>query len=353
MESSSLQENLNRIQQEKVSKNWENGVRKSIEVNGREWSYLEYGNPHGIQILELHGWGGTGAEGNDLLSRTLAGEEVNSYGLRTLSQNSPETAKSIANTIRSLEGKYHIIAPELPGSGVTSPLEKISIDNLVDELADFQKTVGIKNNITIGGSAGGIYAIKLAARYPQLDTKAVVLEGTITKPDDMDKKLYLLSQTVTFGPIPNIVIKTGIDKKLWAFIIRKTKDYQVSPPEIREIFLENALRGDPITTVKILKDIGKDIRKDIQNVECPVIVLDGVHGDMIPILKQAEQATRFHPETSSNSEKIRQKKVLFLPIGGKSGEHGHGIFTSFPEGVVSLVDASLDKMVNWNNQPKA
>lgn len=350
MEGESSPENLGKTPQEKASKNWENGARKSIEVNGREWSYLEYGNPQGIQVLEVHGLGGTGAEGNDLFSRAFAGEVINSSGLQTLEQNKPKSAQSLVNIIRSLEGKYHIIAPELPGSGITAPLEKISINNLVDELAEFQKTLGVKGFIAIGSSAGGIYVIKLATRHQELEMKAVVIEGTITKPDDMDKKLYLLSQAVTFGPIPNILIKTGLDKKLWAFAFKQSKDYKISPEQTRKWMLEASMRGDPKTTVKILREIGKDIGKDIQNVRCPVVVLDGAHGDIVPILKTAEIATRFHPEIPSNSEKIKQKKIVFLPIGGKAGAQGHGILSDFPEGAVALIDASLDNTVNWEEK---
>lgn len=105
--------------------------------------------------------------------------------------------------------------------------------------------------------------------------------------------------------------------------------------------------------MKLLREIGRDIGEDIKKVQCPVIVLDGAHGDIVPILKQGEQATRFHPEISSNSEKIAQRQVIFLPIGGYAGKQGHGILSDFPEGLVALIDASLDKMVVPNQKPSA
>jgi len=333
------------VSHKEAPKQGESLGRKTVEVNGRVWSYLEYGNPKGIPILEVHGWGGAGAEGNDWFSRAFAGEVINSSGLQTLARNKPESAQSLANTIRSLEGKYHIIVPELPGSGVTEPLERISINNLVDELAEFAKATNMKGSIAVGNSAGGIYVTKLAARHPELETKAVVLEGTMTRPSDMDKMLYLLSQVITFGPIPNILIKFGLDKKLWAFALKKSKDYQVASEEIKKWMLEATMRGDSKTTVKLLREIGRDIGENIKKVECPVVVLDGAHGDMVPILKQAKQATRFHPEISPNSEKIAQRKMVFLPIGGKAGEQGHGILSDFPEGLVALIDTSLNKMI--------
>lgn len=63
------------------------GVRKSVEVNGRKWSYLEYGNPNGVPLLNIHGWLGSSAEGQDHLSRAFIGEPQNSKGFKEVSEH--------------------------------------------------------------------------------------------------------------------------------------------------------------------------------------------------------------------------------------------------------------------------
>lgn len=176
-------------------------------------------------------------------------------------QNKPESAQSLTSTIRSLEGKYHIIVPELPGSGVTEPLEKISIDNLVDELAEFQKTVGTKGAIAVGNSAGGIYVTKLVTRHPELEIKAIVLEGTMTKRSDMDMKLNIVSQAITFGPIPNFLIKFGLDKKLWTSALKRSKDYQIAPEGDTKMDVRGDLKGRSKDNCEALKRDWKRYRR--------------------------------------------------------------------------------------------
>lgn len=128
----------------------ENGVKKSVEVNGRTWHYLEYGNPDGKPILNIHGWLGSSAQGQDHLSRAFAGEPQNSPGAQTLSEyhdanrSDKPVARIIENSVRKLEGKYHVIAPELPGFGKTEPLSKVTLDDMADELAEFQKNLELK-----------------------------------------------------------------------------------------------------------------------------------------------------------------------------------------------------------------
>lgn len=334
----SSSETLHPIQEE--SPKWENGVQKTVEVNGKTWFYLEYGNPEGEPLLNIHGWLGSSAEGQDHLSRAFAGEVQNSPGLGTLTKERPEVAKAIADDTRALEGKYHIIAPQLPGFGKTERLDNISLDTLADALADFQKATGTKDSVVFGSSLGGILAIKLAARHHEL-VKAIVLQGTMTQPEDMDKRAYILAQIATRGPIPTILDKLGISKKLFASVVKKSQDFKIADKETRERIISDTLTADTQTATKTLREIGKDIGSDIiKDVVCPVVVIDGASGDLVPIISSQKAALRFHPEVAPE-KLVAQKKVVFLPVGG----HGHNIVNTFPEGVVALVDAVLDKLV--------
>lgn len=320
----------------------ESGVQKTVEVKGKQWSYLEYGNSGGIPLLNLHGWLGSSAEGQDLLSRAFAGEPMNSPGLMELAKERPESAKGIVDVIKALEGKYHIIAPNLPGFGKTEALNDVSLDNLTESLADFQKAVGMEKSIIFGSSMGGILAIKLAARHPELPelVKAIILQGTMTRPDDMDKKAYVLAQIVTWGPIPTILEKLNLSKKLFVSIVKRSEDFKIANAETQQRILTDTLGADTKTAVKTLRELGKDIESDIKKVSCPVVVIDGASGELVPILKSAKLAIRFHPEINQG-ELVAKKKVIFFPVGG----HGHNIVNTFPEGMAALIDDVLNKIM--------
>ncbi len=321
---------------------WENGIKKTIEANGHTWHYIEYGNPQGTPLINIHGWLGSSADGNDLLSRTFAGEAVSSPGLSALNQTSPESAQGLTERVQNLKGKYHVITPELPGFGVTEALEgKVSLDQIAENLVGFQKALSANQAILFGSSMGGILAIKMAAAHPE-SAKALVVQGTMTQPKDMDKVTYALAQVMTWGPIPKVMAKLNLTGKLFTATVKGSKDFQIADKPTQDRIIEATLKSDPMTAATTLKEIGKDIGDDINKVTCPVIVVDGANGTLVPILKSQEAAKRFYPD-SPLPEKIPQK-VVFLPLGGDAGEQGHNIVNTLPEGVVSWVDYTLNKM---------
>jgi len=74
-----------------------------------------------------------------------------------------------------------------------------------------------------------------------------------------------------------------------------------------------------------------------------VIVIDGANGDLVPIMNSTKAAVRFHAETPEE-QLVAEKKVVFLPIGGRAGEQGHNIVNTAPEFVAALTDSVLGKV---------
>lgn len=314
------------------------GVRKSVEVNGRTWSYLEYGNPEGKPLLNIHGWLGSSAEGQDHLSRAFTGELQNSKGFREVSDHHDAgrtdnlVHQLIENKLKTLDGKYHVIAPDLPGFGTTEALDKVSLDKLADEIAAFQKAIGIEKSRVFGSSMGGILAVKLAARHPDM-IEAVVLQGTMTQPKDMQKLPYYAAQLATLPGIPNILQATGLDKKLFEGIVKGSNDFKMADKETQDRVLRDTYSADSRTSARTLREIGKDIGRDIEATKCPVIVIDGANGELVPIDKSSEISKRF--------DQTPQKKAMFFPVGGGATEQGHNIVNTYPEYVAIAVDSAL------------
>lgn len=330
---------------------WPMGARKSVEVNGRKWEYLEYGNPEGQPILNVHGWLGSSAEGQDRVSRAFAGEPVGSPGMKNLGEykdpQNPDKdygkiSESISDSVRGIKGKYHVISPELPGFGKTQALDKVSLDAIADELAAFQRAIGAEKTIVFGSSMGGILATKLAARHPE-EVKAIILQGTMTRPEDMNKIPYIAAQLATIKPVAALLNKFNISKNLFASIVRGSKDFKIADEETRQRIINDTLSADASTASATLREIGKNIEDDINKVQCPVVVLDGADGDLVPIMNSAKAAARFHQEIPQENL-VSEKKVVFLPVGGRTGEQGHNIINTFPEGVAALIDDVVGKL---------
>ncbi|MCL4419058.1 alpha/beta hydrolase [Patescibacteria group bacterium] len=315
---------------------------KSIEIDGQKVSYIERGNPKGKPLLYIGGWISSVA-GDRWFLDTLEGNVPNSKGLQTLRQNSPGSAEGIEKIVRSLKDKYRIIDLELPGFGGSESLEgKIDLNRMADFVARFQESIGMGGSYAFGSSMGGIVGVKLASRHPEM-VKALVVQGLMTKPDDMDTKVYYAGQVATRFPINALLKLSGFGPKVLEALSKGSKDFKMSNSEAQKAIVEGARRADINTALSTLREIGRDIGEDIEKVQCPVIVMDGANGDLVPIMNSAKASLRFHPETP-NSEKVAEKKVIFLPVGGRSGEHGHNIVNTFPEGAAALIDDVMSKV---------
>jgi len=113
-----------------------------ISVNGINTRYYEAGQPHKRAMLLLHG--GFGAA---LLHWPGVLEHLHDY---------------------------YVIAPDLPGFGGTAPLQRMTIDGLVQWAHDLLTELGLDDVIVIGNGFGGLIARLLSAEYER-DVYAVVL----------------------------------------------------------------------------------------------------------------------------------------------------------------------------------
>lgn len=202
----------------------------------------------------------------------------------------------------------------------------------------------------IGSSMGGILIAKLAARHPE-QVSAIVLQGTMTEPKDMQRMPYIAAQVATFGPIPHVLRASGLDKRLFASIVKGSRDFRIADTETQERVLSDTMAADSKTAATTLREIGKDIGDDINNVKCPVVVIDGANGDLVPIGNSARASMRFHPEIPEPSRKFTERQVMFFSVGGRVLEQGHNIINTYPEYVAVVIDGVLGKMVKLDQKP--
>lgn len=330
---------------QEINSKSQTGEVKTVEVNGKNWEYKEYGNPEGIPLLNVHGWIGSSAEGNERLSRALAGEVQDSIGLRSLDENAPGGGRKVRELTEGLKDKYRIIAPQLPGFGRSEAIDEPTLDNMADQMVDFSQAVGMDKPVFFGSSMGGIIGVKMAARHPDA-LRALVLQGTMAEPKDMSTMIYVGGKIATWKPIAGLLEKQpNIGRFILKNVAQGQKDFKMATPENQEQMSRDVNNVDPKTALSTLKGIGSHLEKEIGNIEAPVIVLDGAAGEMVPIAKSKELAGRFHKQDEDNRENLRKnivdRKTMYFQVGGVAGEHGHSVINSAPEQVAVMINHAV------------
>ena len=122
--------------------------RKSIALSNKETiSYLEQGNGNDYVVL-LHG----------------------------------NTSSSLFFTplLNRLPGKYHVISPDLRGFGESSYVSRFdTLLELAGDIKELLDRLNIKKVVLVGWSLGGGVAMELAAHYPELVSKLILINSTI------------------------------------------------------------------------------------------------------------------------------------------------------------------------------
>lgn len=239
-----------------------------------------------------------------------------------------------------------MIDPWQPGTQLTKPLDNISYDAMADEVAAFQRAVGVESSVVFGSSAGGIIGIKLAARHPEA-VKVLVIQGTPTKKGDLDEEARKKLGRFTFGPVPYILYTLGIAQKIFKEHAEGSEEFSWSDKESQEAILEGFRTGDPKTAIKLGREmISRDIEKDIKNVQCPVIIVDGVNGQLVPFVKEREVVGEFHRYIPPASERAtRTDEGVLLQVTEAFGKQGHGVVNTAPEVLAVLVDKMSTRLL--------
>ena len=79
--------------------------------------------------------------------------------------------------MEQLEGKYHVVAPDMRGFGDSTYHNRFdSLKELAEDIAQFVDAVGLTTFYAVGWSTGGGVVLELAAELPGRVKKAVLLD---------------------------------------------------------------------------------------------------------------------------------------------------------------------------------
>ncbi|HEU5203358.1 MAG TPA: alpha/beta hydrolase [Candidatus Limnocylindrales bacterium] len=106
-----------------------------------------------------------------------------------------------APTIPVLAERYRVFAPDLVGFG-RSAGQPVQLDVAADELAAWASAVGLKSATWVGHSMGGQVTIDLAARYPELVERLVLVDAAgLPVSKDVTRHLMNVVRASPFMPL--------------------------------------------------------------------------------------------------------------------------------------------------------
>ena len=278
---------FNKYQNEE--RQWANLKTKTLKVGDVIWTYSEAGSPNKPTLLLIHGIGANRDSWNQIA--------------------------------RALSLDYHLIIPDLPGSGDTKVTDNfdLSLQNLTDQLRRFVEASHIQNQLHLAGhSVGGSIALMYASQY-HYDTKSLFILGAggilknnqtnylnnpiylkqllIQQPGDLD----FVSRKVMYNPpfVPSI-IKKQYEQHLiknaqhTARLINQLTDMnkQYSLSSFKEMLGHITAptlilwgKQDQIVNV----EIAQELKNSIKNAQQPIILN---HVGHIPMLEAPERVSQ-------------------------------------------------------------
>lgn len=165
--------------------------------------------------------------------------------------------------IEVLKEEYHILAPDMRGFGDSSyhtPID--SLEDLSDDIAMFMNEKGVKNAHIFGWSTGGAIALKIAAKYPKLVDKIVLIESASYRGYPVYQKdangaplvgqVYHTKEELALDPVNVLPIKNALEQQDYNFMkfIWDNLIYNVGTPyKEYDLFLKESLKQRNIVDI--------------------------------------------------------------------------------------------------------
>lgn len=159
----------------------------------------------------------------------------------------------------------------MAGFADAAPAPNPNFENWKTEIANFIKAKNIKKPILIGHSMGGGLAMALAADYPELIEKIVVVDAlpclaALTNPNFKSQK------DIDCAAIIHRIM--ALSKEEFYQMQKMAMPQLIENTEMIETVLTWSMQSDRLTFAKMFCDFSNtDIRKKIAHIQCPTLVL--------------------------------------------------------------------------------
>lgn len=291
--------------------------------------------------------------------QALANHETMAYRECGLSKNptivlihgNQSSSLFFEETMEALEDSAHVIALDLIGFGESSYNRQINtLQDYSEDVALFLKEKGIADAVVLGWSTGGGIILELAADYPELCSRLVLLDSVgvqgypLYKLDEnlkpiLTKRIYK-REDVESEPVQVVPVRKAIEEKNTG-VLKSGFDavlYNLNPPEparyeayIGEILKERCIND--VDTALACFNISDEYNGAVEGngrihqVKCPVTILHGLKDLIIP-----------YSEAVKTAELLGDKADLFV-LGGA----GHALLSDRKESFIQILKNILQE----------
>ena len=193
----------------------------------------------------------------------------------------------------ALAERGRVVVPELPGHGGSSalPAPVATLDAYADRVAGVLDAPAV----VVGHSLGGIVALRLALRHPEL-VRGLVLAGSAGLSSGTRRSqralaiMSLIQPAKRIAPLRHLVSERRVLRQL-AFGFASVADPSALEPRVAEAFLAGAALH---TGVREAADalVRTDPRRGLERVRVPTLVLHGARDRMVPLRDGFEYSRR-------------------------------------------------------------
>lgn len=235
---------------------------------------------------------------------------------------------------KRLPDDYRVLALDLRGYGDSSYKKRVNtIHDFADDVAAFLKELKVEKAVVSGWSLGGCVSLSLAARYPEMVEKLVLISSGSVKGYPVFKKdatgqnivgsLYASREELALDPVTVAPMETTQRTKnykfmesIWNLTIYTSTSQKRPDEESSAVFLEEtckqvnlvdadwALMTFNISSTTSFYAHGEDIAK---NIVCPVLAINGRQDITTPEIM-----------TSENREAVKQIEQIYYDDCGHS-----------------------------------
>ena len=193
------------------------------------------------------------------------------------------SAFAFRETIPALAPRFSTSIVELPGSGYSDRTldHDYSLSGHASLLADFMQSRDAKPALVIGHSSGGAVALRLAADYPHLVDR-IVLVGA---PDPNDIRALARRARFATPLLPFIAIALGQQRAIGARMLRRlaSDPHFVTAPVVAGYDRPMRLQGTHKALRRQLADLARDDSTDLARIIAPTLLLWGDRDRVVPL----------------------------------------------------------------------
>ncbi|KFF08708.1 alpha/beta fold hydrolase [Chryseobacterium luteum] len=174
-------------------------------------------------------------------------------------------------TVTQFDKKFSCYVLTMKGFAGVKPLADANFKDWEKGIADYIKDQKIEKPIIIGHSMGGGLAMALAADYPELVSKIVVVDAlpclaALSDPNFKSKENNDCTSTIN-------TLKAMSDEQ-FKQMQTATIPRLVANPSMQETVVGWSMKSDRITFAKMYCDFSNtDLREKIQTIQCPSLIL--------------------------------------------------------------------------------